>query len=252
MYKWKVCPVQGRQLKDVRPEDLFRDFRICHTYRGGGGYDQFPQIARKRGLNIAEVVGRSLGSLSIQFVVQLYGCHLDCPYCYVTKYGIFGEYTEYTTRELVQCFKEANKKYNTGVFHLMGGSPAIYMENWPEIIENIPFSLRFHSDLLLTECEYDEDVLYNISWRNALYAVNIKGVTKEDYYKNTKREYNESLLFRNLEKVVKSGLNFYITFTNPDPKNLSAFENKLTTMFGSEILEDSFIIDLVKYEALND
>ena len=50
MYNFKVCPVQGRQLLDVRPEDIFEDFRICDTYRSGGGYDQLPAIIRKRNI----------------------------------------------------------------------------------------------------------------------------------------------------------------------------------------------------------
>ena len=83
MYKWKVCPIQGRQLKDVRKEDLWADFRFCNTYRGGGGYDKFPEIAKKRGMTCK-------GDIGLQFVVQLYGCTLACPYCYVTADGIWG------------------------------------------------------------------------------------------------------------------------------------------------------------------
>jgi hypothetical protein len=44
--KWKVVPLSPGQLLDVRPEDILNDghFRRCNTYRGGGGYDQFPRL----------------------------------------------------------------------------------------------------------------------------------------------------------------------------------------------------------------
>jgi len=85
MYKWKVCPIQGRQLRDVREEDLFGDFRLCDSYRGGGGYDQFPRIYSDR----RDVPIEGLNS---QFVVQLYGCPLNCHYCYVTRDGCIPSY----------------------------------------------------------------------------------------------------------------------------------------------------------------
>lgn len=111
--KWKVCPIQGRQLKDVRKEDLFGDFRFCNTYRGGGGYDKFPKIAKKRGFTCR-------GDMSTQFVVQLYGCNLCCPYCYVTKDGIWGSYELYTSEQLLGAYGRAYIARQPGVFHLMG------------------------------------------------------------------------------------------------------------------------------------
>jgi len=95
-WPWMVCPIQGRQLRDVREEGLFGDFRLCNTYRGGGGYDQFPKIySGRHGIKEDKTLGR-------QFVVQLYGCPLECPYCYVTRDGIFGKTKAYTTEQLVE------------------------------------------------------------------------------------------------------------------------------------------------------
>ena len=87
-YKWKVVPLCEEQLKDVRNEDILDNgnMRKCNTYRGGGGYDQFPNILKKR-LNI------ELENYE-QLIIQLYGCNLSCPYCYVTKNGIFNKYIE--------------------------------------------------------------------------------------------------------------------------------------------------------------
>lgn len=242
----KVCPPQGRQLKDIYEEDLFEDFRICDTYRGGGGYDQFPNIARKRGL----IHEYTKGNIGKQFVVQLYGCHLRCPYCYVTRDGIYGSYTEYYLGDLFDAYDRAQKKHDVGVFHMMGGAPALWMERWAVIPMNLaPFNI-FHSDFLLTEKSYDPKVLYNLNTKNSLYAVNIKGVTREDYRINTGRSLDHKLFYNNMEKILKTKLNFYLTFTNPDLNYIDEFNEDLISRFGEGVLQDSFIIDLKKYDAL--
>ena len=245
MYKWKVCPIQGRQLKDVNPRDIVGDFRLCNTYRGGGGYDQFPYIAKKRGL-------RCEGNIGLQFVVQLYGCHLNCPYCYVTRDGIFGNYKEYTTKELLLRFNNVSANHNIGVFHLMGGAPGLYYEHWYEILDELNKRVIFHSDLLLTEKEYNTQIFRNLNRDNALYAVNIKGVTAEDYYKNTGKKFDRNLFWFNLFNLIESGINFYFTFTNPDKEKIDEFVEFLGWRYGDNILDDSFIIDLVEYEALKE
>ena len=246
MYKWKVCPIQGRQLKDVHEEDIIGDFRLCHTYRGGGGYDQYPHIVRKR------KIGRpnAIGDPALQFVVQLYGCHLDCPYCYVTKDGIFGKYVEYSSDEIMKEFYSATERYGCGVFHLMGGSPALYLDHWSVFVRHTWPLFRFHSDLLLTERKYTSSQLSKIKGDHAIYAVNIKGVTSEDYYRNTRHKLDWDLFWHNLDGVVSSGINFYLTFTNPDLSYIERFNERITKRYGESVLEDSFIINLIRYDAL--
>lgn len=239
MYKWKVCPIQGRQLKDVREEDLFGDFRLCNTYRGGGGYDQFPKICSKR-FGIPE---KGLGN---QFVVQLFGCPLDCPYCYVTRDGVFGKVVRYTSEELVGRFRRSGAH----VFHLMGGAPAIYLDRWKEIVELLDDGEIFHSDFLLAEKHYKLEWLIPLVKRNVLIAVDIKGVTPEDFEKNTNRPFYEKFFWYNFDMVVASGINFYLTFTNPDLSYIEEFKEDLVRKYGKKVLEDSFIIDLIDYEAL--
>lgn len=244
MYKWRVCPIQGRQLKDVRKEDIFGDFRFCSTYRSGGGYDQFPQIAKKRGLSCK-------GDLGLQFVVQLYGCPLNCYYCYVTHDGIFGKYKEYTSEQLLGAYGRTFIARQPGVFHLMGGAPAMAHRQWPELLDTLPLDdIIFHSDLMLCERGYDLPSLQKCNRENTLYAVNIKGVTPEDWYKNTGRKLDERQFWYNFYCVVDSGINFYLTFTNPDPDGLERFKDFVVDRFGDWVLNDHFVIDLIEYEAL--
>jgi len=242
-YKWKVCPIQGRQLKDVRKEDIFGNFRFCDTYRGGGGYDQFPEIARRRGLTCR-------GDIGLQFVVQLYGCKLRCPYCYVTEDGIRGEFKRYTSEQLLGAYGRAFIARRPGVFHLMGGAPALYHHAWPELINIIPDDVIFHSDLLLTEKRYNFDDLFRCNKRNTLYAVNIKGVTPEDYERNTGRPFKKKMFWGNLYRLIDARTPFYLTFTNPDKDHLDSFKDDLVRRFGDNILDDHFVIDLINYEAL--
>ena len=236
-YKWKVMPLSPGQLLDVHPEDIIKDghFRRCMTHRGGGGYDQFPAIAEKR-LFIKDA--------DEQFVVQLYGCVLDCPYCYVTRAGIWGEYVEYSTDDLVDTFLESR----TSVFHLMGGAPAIYMEEWHRLIYilgMIRSRAIFHSDLMGVEKEYDLDVLRRIRGRNVLYAIGIKGLSSKEFETNTRKLYKPELLRRNLNKLAYAQVPGYFTFTNVNKEDAKELCERYP-MFG----ENSFHIDLINYDAM--
>jgi len=237
---WKVVPMCEKQLRDINENDILHNgyFRKCNTYKSGGGYDRFPAIAEER-LNM---------NGNNQFVVQLYGCTLDCPYCYVTRDGIWREYKKFSTDELINYFIESKQD----VFHLMGGSPALYLENWYEIINKLPKDKIFHSDLLLVEKEYKLEWLNSIKSNNSLYAVNIKGVTSDDFYQNTNRKFNEELFYSNFDKVVESGINFYLTFTNPDRSKIIEFVRLLIDKYGRNITKDAFIINLIDYDALKD
>lgn len=235
---WKVCPIQGRQLLDVREIDLFGDFRLCNTYRGGGGYDKFPEIFKNR-------TGSSL-EVGKQFVVQLYGCPLDCYYCYVTKDGVLGEYVEYTTDQLIGWFYMST----LDVFHLMGGAPGLYLESWGDIVRDLPKDKVFHSDLLLIEKEYKSEWFKDLTGDNVLLAVNVKGTTDKDFEKNTGKKINYKLFWKNLDTVVNSGVNFYITYTNPDSEGLFSFTNTIERDYGKKVTKDSYTIDLIEYDAL--
>lgn len=238
---WKVVPVCAAQNLDVRPEDLLNggDFRKCNTYRGGGGYDRFPYIYEKR-------KGRCVAQ---QFVVQLYGCNLDCPYCYVTRAGVWGETKPYTTEGLIKAFVESEQE----IFHLMGGAPALYLEGWPEIMRALPEGAVFHSDFMLTEKPYNTQLLQDIvsCSNNSLFAVNIKGTSPEDYKKNTGKTLKEALFWGNLSALVESNTPFYLTFTNPDTRYYGAFVQRLEREFGSQIMRNSFVIGLIDYQALS-
>jgi pyruvate-formate lyase-activating enzyme len=134
----------------------------------------------------------------------------------------------------------------------MGGAPALYMKHWASIIDRLPDDVVFTSDLLLTEGVYEKYILDMICSRRAIYAVNIKGLSDKNYRENTGRDIDWAMFWVNLERVVNSGINYYLTFTNPDLYLMNWFTNKLIDLYGRSVIEDSFVIDLKEYEAIKE
>lgn len=243
---WKVARLSPGQLLDVCKEDILcRGYaRKCDTYRGGGGYDQFPKIAAKRGK----------GSHRLQFIIQLYGCNLDCPYCYVTREGVWGEFQRFSTLGLAMMFKGAHEANGCTVFHLMGGAPAIQLPWWPELIEalrGLSVPHVFHSDLMLTERHYSRDVLRRIAQPQCLFAVNIKGLTDEEWVKNTRKPSDFYLFWDNLKSLEETLVPYYITFT--DVQDTERFWMTFKDLFPDTYWkrrDESFKINLIDYEAV--
>lgn len=246
-YKWKVVPICENQLRDVNSDDILNGglYRKCNIYKGGGGYDRFSDIYKHRnGLDMDQ-------NFNNQFVVQLYGCPLNCPYCYVTPAGIYGEYKDISTEKLLYDFYESG----LDVFHLMGGAPAIYIEHWVEILEGLKAQYPFHSDLLCIEKQYDIDTLIELAkFKNTLYAVSIKGSTSDEFRKNTGKDFNENMFWSNLENLWRYDIPFYLTFTGMDENSINRFKKLLKSKFPNnygKVLKDSFAINLVRYKALD-
>ncbi len=242
MYNWKVMHLCDKQLRDVNTGNILNNglYRRCDTYKGGGGYDKFSDIYKNRTGQTKEY--------NEQFVVQLKGCPLRCPYCYVTKDGVHtGVYSEIPTKQLIKDFHNSNLP----VLHLMGGAPALYINHWKEILEKLEPQFVFHSDLLLLESEYPKKTIEELAkYNNSLYAVSIKGGTNEEFKKNTGIDLNENLFWKNFNTIVDCKLPFYLTFTGMTEESTKLFKNILIQRYGKHILDDSFSIRLIEYEAL--
>lgn len=219
-FYWRVVPICDAQRLDIHEDDLLNDgvFRKCNTYKSGGGYDQFPKIYNKR-------FGHHPNPT--QFVVQLYGCVLNCKYCYVTTEGIWGCPKKITTQELLDYYNASGLE----TFHLMGGAPAMYLKHWKKIHDKVDI---FHSDFLLVEGVYEPEWLEGLK---GLHVVNFKDFV----------EYTEQHL-QNLDHIVDAGIEFYITFTGKP-----TMRQQIIDRYGRNILKDSFVIDInYSYKALQD
>ena len=254
MSTWKVVPVCHDQMRDVNPEDLidFSNvsglFRRCHTYKGGGGYDHFPAIACKRGFVSHEA------KANVQFVVQIRGCPLDCPYCYVTRQGVWGDTVALNHSDLVSAYERAQETHGVNVFHLMGGAPALQLKHWADLIDSLQDSqcrYLFHSDLMLIEGQYKTEWLQPLNDSNVLLAVNIKGLDAVEWEKNTRKPFDASRIAYNLNQL-REHLNFrnwYLTFTGIDPiaRNERIQEWKMHHHVDNQY---GYHIDLIEYNAM--
>lgn len=246
LHRWKIVPISRGQREDVRADDLIMGglYRQCSTYRGGGGYDLFPHKAAGR-------FGGHPDDYNQQFIVQLQGCNLDCPYCYVTRAGVWGKPYFKTTYDMASDFRRTGLP----VFHLMGGAPALQMKHWPELIANLRSytpNVVFHSDLMLSEGHYDEGLLRAVGRERCLYAINIKGLTAEEWKRNTRKDLDEFWFWENWRRVQQSGLPSYLTFTGCAEGNMNEFMLRAEDE-GIAILrwlQGSNHIDLIDYNAL--
>lgn len=242
MSLWMLVPMCERQRRDIDPADLLKNnlYRRCRTYKSGGGYDQFPAIYAKR-------KGISAEGLDNQFVAQVYGCSMRCPYCYVTPQGVFGNVICVSTETMVQDFRDSG----CSVFHLMGGAPALYLHMWPELLSVLD-GAPFHSDFILNERLYDTAVLKKISqYKNALYAVSIKGCSEAQYRERTGVVVDMQKLFTNLSKLIDNDIDFYLTFTGMTDEEVTKWTILAQESIGAgSYLQDAFSIAIRDYKAL--
>lgn len=229
-----VVPICEKQRRDVKDFDLLMGglYRKCNTYKAGGGYDKFPEIYRKR-------TGMDAPNIENQFVVQLAGCPLDCDYCYVTREGVWGATVLISAEQLVEHFY----KSGCGTFHLMGGAPALYLDKWTAILKLLDKTTPFHSDFVLCEGIYDENILNELyRHRNGIYAVSIKG--SRSFYEAM--NVNFGMVAENMALIRNLGTKYYCTFTGMSKKAVTAWKRR----FPLNNWKDSFKIDIVEYEAL--
>lgn len=249
-FEWPVVPISTPQKLDVRDEDILNCgmYRLCNCTRAGGGYDPFPRLVESR---------FGFSNYNIQFVVQLRGCVLNCPYCYVTKEGVWGKSVPIRTSDIISDFQSSGTK----VFHLMGGSPALYIGRWGDIISKLKEfpDVVFHSDMLLMECDYSAKTLDEIFVGNSLYAINIKGTDPEEFLINTSTRLTSEMTSRfwnNLDVIVHADLqkHWYFTFTNCNENGVDRFLDMIKTRYPYELislsLQEVVKIPIKQYKAL--
>jgi len=224
---WYVAPFCDKQKKDIDPKDILDNFtgkdlfRRCNIHDERGIQDRFGEIYQRR-----------FGYLPDpnHFVVQLWGCPLRCPYCYVTPEGVRGDFIPIGNESLLHAYEQSGLE----VFHLMGGAPALYLDSWNKLYDRVKV---FHSDFLLVEGEYEME---HLRFLKGLFAVSIK----ERYIYPME---DLSLLWRNLERLVQAKVDFYVTFTGSEE-----LRPEIEQRFGTEILEDSYLIPIRRYIALEE
>lgn len=268
-----IVPICEKQLLNIREEDLvFVNgvplARTCRIDSAGGGYDQFRDIFLAR-------FGFDTGP--DHFITQLYGCTHECPWCYITIDGIWGDAVQLKASDIVNLVHSVNEKRKAAgsvydartdtmqeqpliqVLHLMGGAPALYLNSWPALYHKIlKADLVFHGDFLLDEGLYNIHVLkclvgmckeyqelcsiyYDIPFKSGqLHSVSLKPGAPLS-----------RLQLANLKALHASGLPFYIAFTGMQEEEIQVRkEQVIAAGITEEVFNDSFSINPKHYKSL--
>ena len=259
MNELPVMPIGNIQKTDIRDEHMLGYFRVCASYKDEERIEQgdkFPIFA-------SELFGKAPSYWNYHLIVQLQGCPLKCPYCYVDDDGIYGLKPNYLTpKQLIGKVKEIiDTDSRLHVFHLMGGAPALYIDKWLEIIdcmyEKDLSNTIFHSDIILVEPDLRSDFFKHLreikNTKNHLIALCLKGISEDNFEDNAGidgRVFNDCI--NNLYKILSTDINYYITLINPDVQKLPDFLDGLSRMWGDKILNRMQIIKIKPFNVTKD
>lgn len=239
----KIGELQRKDIEDSSGIVLYDDYaRICTVVKPNGG------IGDRSPYRMAEMFGGEWQDYNNQYVIQVAGCPLDCPYCYVDN---LEEDTYWTAVSVVENFLafrwqfRAEYHESLKVLHFMGGAPGIYCAFWPE--------LRAEMDL----CGLENVILFTnvilVEWRlrgvlpwhfmtlhNFVVEGCLKGTSRKNFIRNTRCDLFEDAVSELREYVPYE--NFYLTLINYDKDGLSRVYR---------LIDDQRVdfLEVVEYEA---
>jgi uncharacterized Fe-S cluster-containing radical SAM superfamily protein len=194
------------------------DARICTVIKQPESKDE---RGDKSPFRMANLFGGNWQDYNNHFIVQVSGCPLSCPYCYVDnlKPDRF-----YTSKELVNKFIHFKKQFNNiNVFHLMGGAPGVFCSVWPDLRSEL--DLSGSTDVILfSDVIFVEEFFFNkkpwdfLNIKNFLLTGCLKGTNRKNFFDNTKHDLFENAL--NELKHYIDYSNFYLSLINYDENDL--------------------------------
>lgn len=216
----RLATIGPIQMEDVLRSglEIHNDFaRTCTVAKGDPPAspigDTTPWILEKR-------YGHSWKHWNRQFVVQVAGCPLECPYCYIDNLSAG---MAITIEEMISWYREFRYRvHELNIFHFMGGCPGAHAHYWPIIRQELD-EAGFEDSVLVTDAILVEEWAYGIKpWihipNRTLVLVCIKGTSFSNFEANTGR---------NLFPVAMRELNHYLplsevhfTLTEPDSRDI--------------------------------
>lgn len=197
--------------------------RVCTVFTGTRR-----DIGDRSPFRMAEMFGGSWQDYNHHFVIQLAGCPLDCPYCYVDN---LGEDTHFSEISLVELYKtirfEALTKFkaHVKVLHVMGGAPAVYCEFWPKLRMELDALGPYGEDVIIfSNVILVENWVYGVEpWRymnieNFIVEGCLKGTNRRNFMDNTGHDLFGAAV-RELFYYVPYE-NFYLTLISHDEDDL--------------------------------
>jgi len=199
--------------------------RVCTVIKPSNAKDDRKDRSPYR---MAQLFGGTWRDYNNHFIIQLAGCPLKCWYCYVDNLKAdFYLSVEDIVDMFVQFKRECKKKFGVEVkvLHLMGGAPAFYCNSWPLFREELDkrglHDVILFSDVIFVENYFNSKIK---PWKfldinNFILTGSLKGLTKEDFLKNTGRDLFD-VAIKELRNYIDAP-NFYVTLLNVDLKFLT-------------------------------
>ncbi len=216
----KIGPVQ---LRDVENSTglVYHDeyYRLCEVVKSDKAFDNRGDCSPYR---MASLFGGDWRDYNYHFIVQVAGCPLSCPYCYVDNFKIdlqisiaalVNDFVEF--REMIRSLYSIDVR----VFHLMGGAPAVYAECWPEIRHALDAlgqeDVILFSDVVFVENRYFGKQPWDYLGLDMFVLTGcLKGVNDKNFYLNTGRDMFDTALAE-MSNYVDAD-NFYLCLIGND------------------------------------
>lgn len=243
----KIGELQKIDIENDRDQNglvCYDDYaRVCTVFTGTRR-----DIGDRSPFRMAELFGGSWQDYNHHYVIQLAGCPLDCPYCYVDN---LEANTYFSAVSLVESYKavrfEASTKFGVSlkVLHVMGGAPAVYCEFWPklrmELDEQGLDDVIIFSNVILVENWFHgvEPWLY-MNIQNFIVEGCLKGTNRKNFIRNTGHDLFGAAV-RELFHYIPY-YNFYLTLIGHE-------EDDLPVIYQWIDPERVDTLQIVKYEA---
>lgn len=227
----KIGEVQKRDIENDQDMGIvcYDEYaRICTTNTGSRR-----DIGDRSPYRMARLFGGMWQDYNNQYVIQVAGCPLDCPYCYVDN---LEENAHWTVASIVNNFLAFSQMAvdffhePLNVLHLMGGAPAIYCSFWPKLRAEMD-SRGLGNVVLFTNVILVEWRLRNVQpWdfmnlHNFIVEGCLKGTNRENFVQNTGHDLFDDAIIE-LRRYAPL-TNFYLTLINYDEAGLPAVYERI-------------------------
>ena len=211
------------------------------------------------------------------FIYQIKGCNINCPWCYVdeiNKNGLPGDYSEwFSIPEIIDTFEKTraerknSKEGELNRIRPSGGEATIVIEQWLENLKelekrNLSKEIFVQNDSNLTtghflddlerKGEIEPNILQKIGeYKNLGLLASFKGTDEKNFTENTRADgklIEESIY--SFKKYVKAGIDTYPFFYNPNPDTLESFLERLAKEVGDNVFLKSRVFRLKIYDPL--
>ena len=211
----KIGPLQ---MVDVLKAGRFQNgfARVCKVIESPNWHGD------KSPLHLNKLFGHPWRYYDTHMVVQVAGCSLRCPFCYVDNLKKDYLCSEHDIVEWFLMFKEKYPEIN--VLHICGGLPARYPSFWGVLRDalderGLQETIILSDTVFLENWFYDEHPWEHMDINNFALVGCLKGTTKENFIENTTINLFKSALGE-LHCYVKHK-NFWLTLIKWDVTGLS-------------------------------